>query len=284
MKISFLGTGLLGFALAEELLKENYHLFVYNRTKSKTEKLTNYSNCFVFDSPNNAIENSDIIISVLADYTANISVISRCNSLTGKTFFQMGTLSSDQNIELAKKIESLGGEFIESPVLGSIPQIKTRTLITLVGASETQFQKWIEFFKIFSSKIVHIGEIGKASAMKLALNHLIASLTASFSMSLGFIQKSGIDIEKFMDILRESAIYAPTFDKKLGKMLNRDFEQANFPLKHLLKDVNLVTESFSKLGIDTKISEVISNLIEKGISNGESELDYSAIYNSIYSK
>jgi len=72
-----------------------------------------------------------------------------------------------------------------------------------------------------------MGEVGSAAAVKLALNQLIASLTAAFSLSLGFVQRQGTDVELFMQILRQSALYAPTFDKKFprwrGIMLTRIF-------------------------------------------------------------
>lgn len=67
--------------------------------------------------------------------------------------------------------------------------------------------------------------------MKLALNQLIASLTVGFSTSLALLQRNNVDIDKFMDILRPSALYAPTFDKKLQRMLDREYSNPNFPTK-----------------------------------------------------
>ena len=83
-------------------------------------------------------------------------------------------------------------------------------------------------YKIFGTNIFYVGKVGKASALKLALNQLIASLTAAFSVSLSYVQKNEIDSELFMDILRKSALYAPTFDKKLANYESQNFDKTNF--------------------------------------------------------
>ncbi len=74
-----------------------------------------------------------------------------------------------------------------------------------------------------------LGPVGAALATKLALNQLIASLTHSFSLSLHLVQRAGVDVEAFMAILRVSALYAPTFDKKLAKELADDYANPTSP-------------------------------------------------------
>ena len=90
-----------------------------------------------------------------------------------------------------------------------------------------------------------MGGVGAGAATKLAMNQLIGSLTVGFSTSLALLRKNGVDCEtdsRFMSILRDSALYAPTFDKKLQRMLDRDYANPNFPTKHLLKDIKLFTQ------------------------------------------
>jgi 3-hydroxyisobutyrate dehydrogenase len=155
-------------------------------------------------------------------------------------------------------------------------------LFVLVGGTEYQYNKWKSIFKVFSNKITYIGEIGKASAMKLALNQLIASETVTFSMSLGYLRKKNLNINTFMDILRESSLYAPTFDKKLNRMLERNFDNPNFPIKHLLKDIDLILAEFGESEIDTSSLKGVRKVLIKSIQNGLSEKDYSALYNTIH--
>jgi len=279
--IAFIGTGLLGYPMAERLLQNGYNLNVFNRTTEKAVPLKKIG-AQIANSPYEAIINSKIVITVLTTFEANVeTLLSDEINYTGKTVIQMGTIGTDENIELMRRINKLGGDYIEAPVLGSIPQIKSGTLITLVGSAENLYNKWLPLLKVFGETVVHFGEVGKASAAKLAYNQLIATLTAAFSMSLGYVLSCEVDVEKFMTILRESALYSPTFDKKLPKMLSGDFTNPNFPLKHLLKDVEIIQKDFAEKKINTKILEAITEILKKGTQSGDADLDYSAIFNSI---
>ena len=123
--------------------------------------------------------------------------------------------------------------------------------------------------------------VGQAAALKLALNQLIASLTASFSLSLGFVRRAGIDVDLFMETLRKSALYAPTFDKKLSKMRTRDYGEANFPTRHLLKDVLLLKEEASSLGLETASVEAAENIVRRAVELGYASGDYSALHEAV---
>ncbi len=280
-KIAFIGTGLIGYPMAERLLQKGFKLNIFNRTKSKALPLEKMG-ANIYDSPVNAIKDTVKVITVLTTYEANTSVLFTENiSYENKTVIQMGTIGVEDNIRLEQKIKSLGGQYLEAPVLGSIPQIKGGELITLVGGEKEVFTRQENLLKTFGQNVHYFGKTGKASAAKLAYNQLIATLTAAFSMSLGFIKANNVDVEKFMEILRKSALYSPTFDKKLPKMLANDFSNPNFPLKHLLKDVRIIESDFDEKGIDTQILQSIEKILKNGIEMGMANLDYSAIYNAI---
>jgi 3-hydroxyisobutyrate dehydrogenase len=80
-----------------------------------------------------------------------------------------------------------------------------------------------------------------------------------------------------MELLRTSALYAPTFDKKLGKMLDHDYANPNFPLKHLLKDVALFNRVAGQVGIDSRTTAAIEGMLAEGVDE-LGEADYSALY------
>ena len=113
------------------------------------------------------------------------------------------------------------------------------------------------------------------------MNQLIGSLTAAFAMSLGLVQREGIDIERFMAIVRESALYAPTFDKKLSRMVNRDFENPNFPTKHLLKDMTLFAAAAEEAGSDATAAAAVGQVVQRAIAMGLADKDYSALFAAV---
>jgi len=285
MKVGFLGTGLMGNPMAKRILTETDHqLTVYNRTISKTENLE-AAGAKVEAEAKDVIANNDVLISMLTAYPQTEEVyFSDDIDFTGKTIIQMGTITPDENVKLADKFESLGAEYLEAPVLASIPQASEGELFILVGGKKDLAEKFDSLLAVMGHEIIYFGEVGKASAAKLALNQLIVTLTSAFSMSLGYLREKEVDVEKFMGILRSSALYAPTFDKKLDKMLTRDFTNPNFPVKHLVKDVDLITAQFGESGLDVSILNGIQQILKRSMDTGDADMDYSALYNSIHPK
>ena len=158
--------------------------------------------------------------------------------------------------------------------------MKAGELQLMVGASEEQFAKWSDFLENFGSPVL-LGAVGAASSTKLALNQLIAAMSCAFALSLGFVQRQGVDVEQFMSILRQSALYAPTFDKKLPQMLERNFANPNFPIKHLLKDTNLFLTEAEAIGLNVISLEGVRKVLEMAQQLGLAEADYSSLFAAI---
>ena len=283
MKIGFLGTGLMGQPMVLRLLEANHNVTVYNRTESKLQALIE-AGAQAVDSPAKVIESADCVILMLSDAAAIAATLlsdTATTHLSNRTVIQMGTIAPSQSQSIRDAVVDAGGEYLEAPVLGSIPQVKTGELLVMVGSTEAQFDRYKELLKCYSPEPMYVGEVGTAAAMKLALNQLIAGLTSTFALSLSFVQQQGVDVEQFMDVVRQSALYAPTFDKKLDRMCDRNFDNPNFPTKHLLKDTDLFLTQAAELGLNTKSLEGIKQVIETAIAIGLADKDYSAIYSAI---
>ena len=273
----------MGKPLAQRLLSAQMPVVVYNRTQSKLEALRE-AGAIVADSPESAIASSDCIILMLSDAAAIEQVLLSENAkqqLKNRTVIQMGTISPSQSQELQKQVLAAGGEYLEAPVLGSIPEAEAGKLIVMVGATEAQFQKWSNLLQNFGSDPRLIGSVGTAAAVKLALNQLISSLTTAFALSLGFVQNQGVEVESFMEILRQSAIYAPTFDKKLQRMLDRNYANPNFPTKHLLKDTNLFLDAAKLVNLNASSLSGVREILEIAQQMGLSNEDYSSLFEAI---
>ena len=283
MNISLLGTGLMGHPMAERILRANHELVVFNRTPEKAEPLKAVG-ARIASSAKDALRSSECIILMLADAQAIHHVVLRNElqtELSGRTVIQMGTISPSESMDLNEQVIASGGEYLEAPVLGSIPEAVSGGLLVLVGSSPEQFEHWSGLLKCFGPEPLLIGPVGQASALKLALNQLIASLTAAFSLSLGFVQRKGVSVDLFMEILRESALYAPTFDKKLQRMLERDYSNPNFPTRHLAKDIDLFLSEAKGMNLQSAGLEGLDRLVKMTLDDGMSDMDYSALFNTI---
>jgi 3-hydroxyisobutyrate dehydrogenase len=278
--IAVLGTGLLGRAVAERLHSVGHTVIVFNRTPTKALPLQRQG-IAVVSAADLAVSDADCTLLLLSDAAAIRSLLftpASSAALKGKTIVQMGTIGPTESLALQCEIEERGGVYCEAPVLGSLAEAKAGTLFVMVGGSEEQFTRWATLFRSLAREPRHIGPVGKASALKLALNHLIAAEISAFALSLGLVQRSGVSVEAFMAILRESALYAPTFDKKLPRLLKRDYHYPNFSTRHLLKDVRLVCQEAAAQGLTTDALEGLPVILERAIEHGLGDLDYSALF------
>ncbi|MDR9403504.1 MAG: NAD(P)-dependent oxidoreductase [Halothece sp. Uz-M2-17] len=284
MKIGLLGTGLMGQAMAQTLLAAGYSVMAYNRTPEKLDPLKE-KGCAIARSSTALIAECDCIILMLSDAVAIKEVVlapDTAKQLSGRTMIQMGTIAPKQSQQLQSQIVSYGGDYLEAPVLGSVPQAQSGTLQVMVGGTPEQFDQWNAVLSALGKPFL-VGDVGKAATLKLALNQLIVSLTGAFSTSLAFVQEEGLDVDMFMSVLRESALYAPTFDKKLKRMVSHDYSNPNFPTKHLLKDTRLFLEAAKTEGLTVSALQGMETILEAALDLGLGDEDYSALFEVIQS-
>ena len=279
MNIAIIGIGLMGQALGERLLDQQQSLTIYNRSSDKTLELQQRGATVAISAQQAIIEN-DICCLFLSDASAINAVLNEFElaDLNGKTIVQMGTIAPDESRTLAQRIHEVRGHYLECPVLGSLPEARSGTLILMAAGQRTVFDATLPLLTLIGNDPQYFGKAGQAATVKLAMNQLIAGLTASFALSLALVEKEGVDVEQFMSVVRGSALYAPTFDKKLDRMLEGDFSKPNFPTKHLAKDTQLFLTIAKNIGIETCALEGISQLLEKTLEQGLANTDYSAIY------
>ncbi len=280
MKIGFIGTGLMGTPMAEQLLANRVSLMAYNRSPEKLETLQQ-AGAEIAASVPDLLQQCQAVILMLSDAAAIRSVLFTDEAkvqLVDRTVIQMGTIAPSESRSLLAEIEASGGHYLEAPVLGSIPEAKSGKLLVMVGARPEEFQQWLPILQHLGTEPKLIGEVGTAAALKLALNQLIGSLTTAFALSLSFVQQQGVAVEDFMQILRQSALYASTFDKKLQRMLEQNYADPNFPTKHLLKDTKLFLGEAESIGLQVDSLSGVRQILEEACGAGLADTDYSALF------
>lgn len=276
MKISLIGTGLLGSAAAERLLASGHRLTLWNRDRRKSSALGQHG-ALIAETPAAALQANEVTLLFLADRVAIETVLLNAETspaLQGRTVINMGTISPADSLALASALHEHGADYAECPVLGSLPEARSGTLILMFGGTPAQFDELAPLLRSLGAEPRHIGNVGQAAALKLAMNQLIASETAAFAMSLALVQAHDVKVEDFMQLLRGSALYAPTFDKKLDRMLSGDFTRPNFPLDHLIKDVRLFIESAEGQGISTEVLHALATNLQHIAKEGHGQEDY----------
>lgn len=283
MRVAVIGTGVLGRAVAERLTASGHAVAVYNRTRERADALRRFG-VVVASSPADAMMQSDCALLWLADAPALRSVVLSQDTrpaLRGRTLIQMGTIGPDESRDFAKAVTAEGGDYLEAPVLGSIAEARAGTLLVMVGGHLDQMRRWESLLRCLAREPRYVGPVGQASLLKLALNHLIAAETAAFSLSLALIQQAQVPVDLFMAVLKDSALFAPTFEKKLPRLKQRRYGDPNFSTWHLLKDVDLVLTAAKQHGLQTDGLEGIRILIDRAIREGYGEEDYSSLYETV---
>lgn len=277
--VSLLGTGLLGTPIALRLASTGLEVTVWNRTPSKAEPLRE-AGLEVAQTAAGALLASPVAILMLADAPAIREVLFAAEALAalaGRTVVQMGTIGPDESRAFAAEVAAAGGEWVEAPVLGSIPQADSGTLQVMVGGTAVQLERLGPLLARLGTDVRHVGNVGSAAALKLALNQLIGSLTAAFATSLAYVRAEGLDAETFMEILRPSALYAPTFDKKLGRMLDAEYANPTFPLRLLRKDIDLFIRSARAAGVEPQVAQAVLAVADTALAKGFADGDYAAL-------
>jgi 3-hydroxyisobutyrate dehydrogenase len=279
-RIGLIGTGLMGLPMARRLYGLQQPLMVFNRTPEKLESLRQ-TEVEIAPSVSELLQACGVVLLMLSNAQAIRELLIAETTrphLANRVVIQMGTISPSESRNIQEEIAAAGGDYLEAPVLGSIPEAEAGTLMVMVGSSPAQFQEWSTLLKNFGPEPILVGPVGTAAALKLSLNQLISSLTTAFATSLGFVQRQGVDVEIFMNILRQSALYAPTFDKKLQRMLDHDYANPNFPAKHLLKDTNLFLKEAEDCGLQVDSLLGVRKILETACDLGLAEEDYAALF------
>jgi 3-hydroxyisobutyrate dehydrogenase len=282
MHVAVLGAGLLGRPIAERLHRIGHSVTVYNRTGHKTDRLAELG-ITIAASPREAVESADRILLLLADAEAIQAVLLNLppQRLAGRIIIQMGTIGPAESVAFQQNIAAGGGEYCEAPVLGSVAEAQKGTLLILFGGTRDQLTRCDEVLGSLGQEPHYVGPVGKAAALKLALNQLIAAEMAAFSLSLALVQLEHVDVDLFMAVLRKSAVFAPAFDKKLPRLLSRDYSSPNFSVQHLVKDVHLFLERARTKSLATSSLEGVLPLLSGAMERGLADADYSAMFETV---
>jgi len=282
MNLGLIGTGLMGRPMADRLLDAGHHLTVYNRTGSKAAPLAE-KGAALAGSPAAVFAAAEATLLMLTGGPAVHDVLGGDGAtpdLSGRTVIQMSTIAPGESLAAEERVRAAGGQYLEAPVLGSTPQAAAGELLILAAGPEDRIERWRGVLETLG-KPTRIGGFGQAAAVKLALNQLIASLSAAYAYSLGLVERHGVEPERFLEILRGTVLYARTIDGKLPRLLERNFENPNFPVKHLLKDVDLALGEGKALGLGTGAVEGVRRILEESMERGLAEADYSALYEGV---
>jgi len=279
-RVALLGIGTMGSGMAANLLKAGFPLTVYNRTRAKAEPLA-AQGATIADTPAEAAKDADVVISILADDNASRAAWTGENGALAaispeSTIVECGTLSPEWIAEFHKMTEARGIGLVEAPVTGSRPQAAAGQLTFLCGADEATLNKVRPVLEAMSKAIVHLGPVGSGGQMKLINNFLCAVQVASFAEGLAWIERSNLNREQALEMLKTGAPGSGIFNAMSQRMTERTYE-VNFLLRLLNKDVRYAEAAAAELGVTLTTAKVTQDLLNRAEQQGLGDKDMSAV-------
>ena len=208
MRVGFIGLGNLGYRLANNLVVSNIETLIYDLKRDLGKNLEEKGAVWM-DSPQRVAESSDICITCLPNPNVVSNVLESSDGLLkglgpGKLWIEMSTTDSEEIIRLGRLAERKGAKVIEAPVSGGCHRASTGNISILVGGDRNAFELALPILKIIGHKIIHVGEIGKASVLKVVTNFLASTHLVALGEALMVCKKSGLDLERAFEGIKAS--------------------------------------------------------------------------------
>lgn len=281
MKIGFIGLGIMGSAMAANLVKAGYDVTVWNRSPDACQLLAGMG-ATIEVSPKAVAENSDIIISMMANPAAVEAIRDGADGIIaglseGKGFIDMSTIDAETSLESARLAHAAGALYLEAPVAGSRKPAEDATLTIMAAGDRQLYDSALPLFDKMGKKILYLGDTGNASRMKLANNLVMGGMLTALCEGLALAAKSGLDTAQLLEVLDAGAVSNPMFRLKGPQITaNREFPAA-FPLKHMQKDLRLALRLAEEVGQPLYATATVNELFKSAVAENLGDADFAAV-------
>lgn len=282
MKISFIGTGLMGFPMAKNLLKKNLDLKIFSRTLDKSKPLEEFGGKII-NSLSEAIIDSDIILTMLTDDDAVEKVLGNSDFLKNlkpsSTVIDMSSIKPKIAIKYGKLLKENNINFLDAPVSGGTIGAEQGSLAIMVGGDQKTFDNAIDVLKIMGNPTL-VGPIGSGQISKLANQIIVGVTIGAVAEAITLCEKAGVDGNKFIKALSGGFADGKILQNHGKRMIKKDFSPKGKVSTHL-KDMNNILECANDFNTQLPISNLIQTMFKSLVDNGNSDDDHSALYKEI---
>lgn len=274
--VALLGTGIMGAAMARNLLKTGHDVKVWNRTKEKALPLA-ADGAVVSAHPADAVAGADVVITMLNDGDAVHAAMSAAvpGLRAGQVWAQMSTVGVAGIDRLAGFAESHGLVFVDAPVQGTRQPAEAGTLVVLAaGPADERLES---VFSAVGSKTLWVGEAGAATRLKLTTVSFGIALTSVLAESLALAKGLGVDPALFGQVVTGGPMDSPYLQAKLKAVVEGDYTPS-FTVRNAEKDTRLIAEAAAGAGIAVDLTVAAGERFQRAESQGHSDDDMVAGY------
>jgi 3-hydroxyisobutyrate dehydrogenase len=250
-RLGFVGIGYMGRPIARRLLESGFKLTAYDRDPSKSEELIQYGGN-VAQSVSELSSSCNVVLSCLPSDEAVLDVYGGpdgifANALRGSLVIDLSTVYPDSSQQLSRLGSENGVEVLDVTISGSTPAAENGLLTLFGGGNKECFDAVESIFRVIAKKYFYLGPSGSGATMKLVVNTLLGIGMQAIAEAVALGEKAGLDRNRLLDVLSQTAVVAPAHVGKLQRAMKSDYSP-QFPIRLMNKDFGLILDLASTVG------------------------------------
>ena len=282
MKIGFIGLGIMGLPMAQNLAKAGHSIVAPERASLSAEARAAFT---ILADATAVAKAAEIIIIMVPDTPDVERVLFGANGVAaglsaGKLVIDMSSISPTATKDFAAKINALGCDYIDAPVSGGEIGAKNAALTIMIGASQAAFDRALPLFQLMGKNITLVGENGAGQVTKVANQIIVALNIEAVSEALVFASKAGADPAKVRAALMGGFANSRILEVHAERMINRTFNPG-FRIELHQKDLNLALQSAKELGVALPNTASTQQLFSACAAMGGSQWDHSGMVQAL---
>lgn len=279
--VALFGLGIMGGGLASNLLKKGFPLTLWNRTRAKSFPFE-AQGAKVAATPAEAASGADVLISMVGDDAASRTVWlgdegALATAKPGSILVEMSTLSLEWVKELAALAAEKSLRFIDSPVTGSKAAAANAQLLLIIGAEAADIDAARPVLEAVSNKIAHMGAVGAGTTWKLINNMMLGVQISALAEALAMAERAGLDMAQVNERILQGASASMMVQGKLPRMMERRYEDTDFSLKWMQKDLDYAIKLANSLDLPLKTVEAAFDVLQFARDKDLDETDVASV-------
>ena len=278
--VGFIGLGLMGKPMANNLLKAGFPLVVWNRTAARAQGLVN-EGAKLGESPRETAKLADVLITIVSDPPALEEVLWGAKGAMeglrrGSVYIDSSTISPDLARRAAAACAERGVDFLDAPVTGGDWGAKKGELVFMIGGKAEMLERVKPVLEVLGKKFFLLGPNGAGQIVKLAMNLILALEVDALAEALALVTSANVEGEKLIEVLQSSMARAGVLDVKAPNMLKNEYPPS-FPLRLMHKDMRLALELARQKGVELPAAAASYATYSAVKDASKEDADYSAV-------
>ena len=268
MRIGFIGLGNVGGKLAGSLIRNGYALMVRDLDKAQAKGFLDQGATWA-ETPKEMAESCEFIITCLPSPAASAAVMESDDGIlaglsAGKIWAEMSTTDEGEVKRLGALVKAKGADAVDCPVSGGCHRASTGNISIFAGCERAVFERILPILTSMGRRILHTGDLGTASILKVATNYLATANLLTVCEALATMKKAGLDLNTTYEAFRISSGTSFVHETE-GQVILNGSRDINFTMDLVLKDISLFQAIADRHGINLDISPLLVEIFTDGI-------------------